>query len=719
MKVAIIYNKDLSGVINVFGMQNKEVYNPQTVMRVADALESGGHNVEVIDGNMKVIEQLQQFMPKVIDGEQMGMVFNMAYGIQGESRYTHIPSMLEMLGIPYVGSSPSGHTLALDKVITKIILQKNRIPTPDFWVFSGPEEAFSDVIYPVIVKPKMESVSFGLRVVDNEKDLKEAVAFIVKEFEQQALVEQFIRGREFAVGLIGNNPVETFPVLEIDLENNPDAIQTEDHKRASPRQKICPAHISDELAEEMRVQSTAAFKSLQLRDFSRVDIRMDENNRIYILEINSMASLGGTGSYVHAASVAGNDYNALVNKMLDVAVVRYFTNQVTSSEQTPTSKTTPPHVRIRGFLRSRQDQYEKLLQKAVNINTHVRNVEGVNEFGNLIRKELIPLGFSYEVIPQVEVGNLLFFTNASDGNYDILLLGFLDNRKKISEHEYFQDLDQKLTGTGIWEHKGGVIAVLAALKALRFLRILRKIKIGLLFTSDNSLQGKFARDHVKQKAQKAKYVLGLHGGDISGSLVTSRSGSAFYHCNMHLKKTDDSNMVSVAASVFSKLISNWCELSTDDNSLVIAPYKTALNTNIMQPYAHGEVFLSARYNQMDQFEEVDQKIRKILPQRKYAGKIHFLIDGGLNRDPFVESYKVIEFWNIVKTLAGKLDIRITKEHRWSSADICFVERDNYVLDGFGPIGQKEQDQSEYILRHGLLERALLIGMTLKEISVST
>ena len=212
MKVAIIYNKDMSGVINVFGMQNKEIYNPATVKMVSDALESGGHNIEVIDGNMQVVEQLQSFMPKVIDGEHMGMVFNMAYGIQGESRYTHIPSMLEMLGIPYVGSNPSGHALALDKVITKIILQKNDIPTPDFWVFSSPDDDLKEVKYPVIVKPKMESVSFGLRVVNNEKDLRQAVDFIVREFEQQALVEQFIRGREFAVGLIGNNPVEAFPV---------------------------------------------------------------------------------------------------------------------------------------------------------------------------------------------------------------------------------------------------------------------------------------------------------------------------------------------------------------------------------------------------------------------------------------------------------------------------------------------------------------------------
>lgn len=132
MKVAIISNQDSSGVINVFGMQNKERYNPRTVKLVVDALEKGGHNVAIIDGNMEVIQNLQDFMPRVIEGERMGMVFNMAYGIQGESRYTHLPAMLEMLGIPYVGSTPAGHALALDKVITKIIMQKNNIPTPNF-----------------------------------------------------------------------------------------------------------------------------------------------------------------------------------------------------------------------------------------------------------------------------------------------------------------------------------------------------------------------------------------------------------------------------------------------------------------------------------------------------------------------------------------------------------------------------------------------------------
>ena len=184
MKVAIIYNKDMAGVINKFGMQNKEIYNPNTVNRIAEALEQGGHNVRIIDGNMQVIENLQEFMPRVIEGERMGMVFNMAYGIQGESRYTHIPAMLEMLGIPYVGSSPTGHAMALDKVITKMLMQRSNISTPDFWVFSSAEEDMGGVTFPVIVKPKMEAVSYGLNIVDNENDLREAIA--PEHHEQEA-----------------------------------------------------------------------------------------------------------------------------------------------------------------------------------------------------------------------------------------------------------------------------------------------------------------------------------------------------------------------------------------------------------------------------------------------------------------------------------------------------------------------------------------------------
>ena len=714
MKVVIIYNKDLNAIINAFGMQNKEVYSQKVVRKVSQALEAGGHNTDIIDGNMHVIESIQELLPKVREGERMGMVFNMAYGIQGESRYTHIPSMLEMLGIPYVGSSPAGHALALDKVVTKIILQQHQISTPQFWVFSSINENMNDVEYPVIVKPKMESVSFGLKVVYNEKDLRDAVDFIIKEFQQHALVEQFIRGREFAVGLIGNNPVEAFPVLEIDLENDPDAIQVAEDKLYNPKNKICPAYIPKELAEEMQSLSKKAFNALQLRDFARVDIRMDQNNKIYLLEVNSMASLGDSGSYIQAAKVAGYNFNSLVNKMLDVAIVRYFSGSHSIENERLIKQKMPLHVRIRSFLRGRQSNIEQLLMSMVNTNTYVRNVEGVNDLGNLIKKQLSLLGFSYQTYPQIEVGNIMFFSNSDQESYDILLLGNLDNSIPLSRQEYFHETEQKLFGTGIWEHKGGLAVMIAALQALRFSKILKKINIGVLLTSDDSLQGRFARNIVKRVTNNSKYIIGLHGAFLDGGLVTSRSGSGFYNCIMNLMKCDNSANVATTTGVFLRLINQWVELTDAENGLVIAPFNMKMESNITEPYAHGNVCLSVRFHDIDQFISVDSKIKSLLP-RKYKKTLHFQLEGGERRPPMIRTQEVEYMWKKVKSIAEKLDIRLREEHRWSSADICFVERGKYVIDGFGPVGIKPTNKSEYILKHSLLERSVLLAMMINEL----
>ena len=114
-------------------------------------------------------------------------------------------------------------------------------------VLKAAEMDFDDVTYPVIVKPRMEAVSFGLRIVHSKDDLKEAVEIITKEFEQQALVEKFISGREFAVALLGNKTaLETLPIVEIDLGGNPEAIQTVEDKMQHPLGKICPAQINEE-----------------------------------------------------------------------------------------------------------------------------------------------------------------------------------------------------------------------------------------------------------------------------------------------------------------------------------------------------------------------------------------------------------------------------------------------------------------------------------------
>lgn len=714
MKVAIIYNKDITGVLNKFGMQNKEFYSEKNVQRVANCLELGGHNTRVIDGNMFVIERLQNFMPKAIDGDQMGMVFNMAYGIQGESRYTHLPSLLEMLGIPYLGSAPSGHALALDKVMTKIVWQNNGLPTPDFWVFNTPDDDLSKVRYPVIVKPKMESVSFGLKVVHKEDDLREAIGFIVTTFQQQALVEQFIPGREFAVGLLGNSPIEAFPVLEFDLEGDPNAIQTEEDKKKRPKEKICPANLSTELAEKMIEYSKQAFRALELRDFARVDIRLDAADNIYLLEVNSMASLGRGGSYVYAAGVAGYDFCALVNRMLDVASVRYFSGSLLSQLPEEKDKRLPLKSRLRTYLRGRQQSTEAILEKLVNIDTHVRNIEGVNKCSELIKSQLAPFNFTSEIYPELEIGNLLFLSNANGEELDYLILMPIDDSVKMSNHENFQATEHRLYGTSMWENKGGIVTCISAFQALRFARLLRKIRIGVLVITDSAIAGKFSKNIISQKAGNAKRVISLHGGSVEGSIVTSRSGSASYTYNLKLIDSSRSENVALAAAHFFKTISTIVDLGKNDTENVIAPFATNFHSNIFKTVAYGTAKISVRFNTVADFERIDKRIRKSASlTRKFTKTLQSQLDGGLTRQPLPSSEVSMELYGAVSRIAKRLDSNVVPEHRWSSSDICNVSMDVPKLDGFGPLGGFDKQKSEFIIRHSLVDRALLLALLLQ------
>lgn len=714
MKVALIHNKDIKGVINTFGMQNKEFYNEKTVRKVAESLEKAGHNVAVLDGNKQIIERLENFMPRVNEGEQMGMIFNMAYGIQGESRYTHIPSMLEMLGLPYVGSSPSGHALALDKVLTKIIWKNNGLPTPDFWVFNKHDEDMSSVIFPVIVKPKMESVSFGLKVVYSIDDLREAVHFIVTEFGQQALAEQFVRGREFCVGLIGNSPVEPFPVLEIDLEGDPDAIQTADDKQNKPKKKICPAMIDDGLAEKMQKISIEAFKALNLRDFARVDIRLDEDDNIHLLEINSMASLGESGSYPTAAKVAGYDFESLVNKMLDVASVRYFTNTIPRNGDNKSAPKTSPASRMRTFIKTRQQRTEKLLKKLVDADSYLRNVEGVNYCSGLISAELSQLGFTQEIFPQLEVGNILYFSNSFNKEVDFLIVQPLDNRIKLDKHENFNEQEQYLEGTGIWENKGGIAILVSALQALKFSRNLRKLNIGILLITDASIDGRYSKPIIQQKAASARKVVSLSGSSKDGGLILSRSGSALYRLETKMLRKDNPENVSFTAMNFNKTLASITDISQNDSNNIIAPFNIEFRSNIFRVYAYGSAGISIRYNSPEELDKIEQKIRKIMTSQKRSKIYQMKIEGGLKRPALLVSEKTAGYYKSILELAKQIDVRITKEHRWSSADICHIKKDMPIIDGLGPVGEYLPSENERIVRHSLVERALLFALLLTQ-----
>lgn len=713
MKVAVVHNRDREGVINVFGPQNKERYNPKTVERVAAALEHGGHTVRVIDGNMHLVEQLRDFMPRVLEGQHRGIVFNMAYGIQGVSRYTHLPAILEMLGVPYVGSNPTAHGLALDKVIAKIVFENAGLPTPGFWNFATVDDEFDDLVYPVIVKPKMEAVSYGIRVVDNEADLRDAVKHIIDEFQQHVLVEQFIPGREFAVGLLGNGPPEVLPIVEIDLEGDPNAIQTAGDKLRKPRDKICPADLTEEKTHEIQELVRRAFRSLELFDFARVDLRMDDAGNLYILEINSMASLGLTGAYVHAAKTAGHTYESLINRILDVAAMRYFgpSQAAGAAERAPT-KAQPEKLstRVRSYLRTQAPTIEDSVKHMVALRTPAEDVEWVNTLGEWLSAQFQALGFSMRSISRVGVGDVLYFYNHEDDERDVLLLGHLDTPMPSGGFVPYRAAGSRIYGTGVAENKGGIAVALAAIRALRFARTVRRIRCGVLLTTDDTVNGAAGRGVVEELTARARHVIGLKAGTPEGDLVTARAGRGTYRLRTVWSSRKGVTEADVLAHLYRRLKAME-ELSDVDAGLLVAIRRLELDAPFGREPEKAEAVISVRFNRLEDGERTEKMIHELATRRSRMG-IRLRVTGQIRRPPFTKSEARAAFLREVADVGERLHTSVTESHRWHSADICFVHPDVPALDGMGPLGAGERTQDEYILRSSLVDRAALLAMVM-------
>jgi D-alanine-D-alanine ligase len=325
LKVAVVRNRANGGIIARLGAPCPERYGERSVRGITEALRGAGHAVEVFEADMTLLERLRGFLGSGALSGRGGIVFNISYGIQGESRYTHVPAMLEMAGVPYTGPGPLGHAVSLDKVVAKVLMRHAGVPTPAFAVMRGGEVRDGDLLFPLVVKPRHESSSHGLHVVDDAEELAEAVADVRERFTEDALVETFVSGREFAVGLLGNDPVECLPAVELEYPLGRVRAMTWDdkfHKRPDEPRKVCPRLDADTKAR-LETLAVATFRACSCRDYARVDIRTDEQGRPFVLEINSMASLGPTSSLVFAAQHSGLNYDALICRIVEIAVDRY------------------------------------------------------------------------------------------------------------------------------------------------------------------------------------------------------------------------------------------------------------------------------------------------------------------------------------------------------------------------------------------------------------
>ena len=304
----------------------------ETVLAVKAALEER-HIVTMIEADEEAPQRLLQVQPDI--------VFNIAEGLRGPSREAQIPAILEMFGIPYTGSDPVTLALCLDKSRAKEILSFHGIPTPAFQVVSSLDDLRSlSVPLPCIVKPLHEGSSKGIlnsSVVDARSQLEDQVKRVLADYDEPALIEKFLSGREFTVALLGNSPsLQAFPIVEIRLDKLPEGVKPlysyeakwEWDQIEHPIEMYdCPAAISSALEDQIRETCLRAFEILRCRDWCRFDLRLDEREIPHIIELNPLPGIlpnpDDHSSFPMAARAAGLSYSAMLNAVLDAAILRY------------------------------------------------------------------------------------------------------------------------------------------------------------------------------------------------------------------------------------------------------------------------------------------------------------------------------------------------------------------------------------------------------------
>lgn len=287
---------------------------------VMKALKELGHEVKVYHVDMDLFEKLRK------DKTNIDLAFNLCDdGFYSDPELEpHVPAMLDVLEIPYTGGNYLTLALTLKKDTVKKILMYHDLPTPKFQIFENGDEELH-LGFPLIVKPIREDASIGIKdesVVNNEDKLRERVKYVIKEYEQPALVEEFIDGREFNVGVIDDN--EILPLSEITFDGLPegkpkivnyDAKWKEDSIDYKETRRSCPAKVDDELGNKLKELALKAAALFGCRDYFRVDFRV-RDNQPYILEVNQSPDISEDAGLFAMAQAKGYSYKELIDKII-------------------------------------------------------------------------------------------------------------------------------------------------------------------------------------------------------------------------------------------------------------------------------------------------------------------------------------------------------------------------------------------------------------------
>jgi len=365
-RVALIYNLKYNVPVGPDAPPDAlaEYDSIETAQALEDALLAGGHQVIPLEADETLVDTVRQAAPDIC--------FNIAEGRRGDAREAQVPALLEMLGIPYTGSKVLAHAISLDKAATKRLWRDMGLPTPAFQVFRRGDEPLNGRLdFPLFVKPVHEGTGMGINgqsIVYDEADLRQQVRWVIQTYRQPALVETYLPGREFTVGLIGNtlSPGEMrwndpsaglwpfgsgqslydergfhlFPTLEIDAHVGAgQGLYNAVSKAYNPGEEgaplyLCPADIPATLDAEMKQLAVMAFEAIDALDLGRVDFRLGADGRPYLLEVNTLPGLNPTVSDLCImARAEGMHYTDLINEIVYLAADRYAQESRQSMER--------------------------------------------------------------------------------------------------------------------------------------------------------------------------------------------------------------------------------------------------------------------------------------------------------------------------------------------------------------------------------------------------
>ncbi len=311
------------------GAFDPDVEEWTTEFDVVKGLKKAGFEVDVLGvrDDLDVIRQhIASFQPDC--------VFNLLEEFNGIPEYDqNVVSYLELLGIPYTGSNPRGLILGRDKAIAKKIFNFHGIKTPHFDVFPVGKSIKrpAHLSYPMIVKCLNEEASLGLSqasVVHSDKKLIERVVYLHEKLNADAIVEEFIAGKEYFVGIMGNKRLKALPVMELHYANidRPEreiySQRAKWNKAYRKRKGIVarPALIDDLLAKKIKQIAHKTFKALELSGYARIDMRVDQRGQVFVIEANPNPNIARIDEFADSARAAGMHYDELLSKIISLGI---------------------------------------------------------------------------------------------------------------------------------------------------------------------------------------------------------------------------------------------------------------------------------------------------------------------------------------------------------------------------------------------------------------